>query len=196
MSRGNWDDGFGVWASFCGPGFGFKGGRRQKAKVFDRGDLRYMILQLLAERPMHGYEVMQALGQESGGLYQPSAGSVYPVLQLLQDQGYVESEERDGKRIYSITAAGRTFLEENQERVEDVFGRVSDFTDRFTGGPMRDLTRSFMRFAQVSFDEAVKRAGDTEAVDRMREILERATREMEEAARGRRRGETGEAGTA
>ena len=195
MHRGNWDDGFGVWAAFCGPGSGFKGSRRRKAKVFDRGDLRYMILQLLAERPMHGYEVMQALGEESGGLYQPSAGSVYPVLQLLQDQGYVDSEERDGKRVYSITDAGRTFLEENQDRVDDVFGRVSDFTDRFTGAPMRDLTRSFMRFAQVSFDEAVKRAGDTEAVDRLRDILERATQEMEAASRGRRRGGAGEAGT-
>lgn len=178
--------GFGAWASFCGPGFGWGGpGARFRGRVFDRGDLRYLILQLLARRPMHGYEVMQELGKESGGWYTPSAGSVYPVLQLLQDQGYVTSEERDGKRVYSITDSGRAYLEENRDRVTDVFDRVTDFAERFTGSAMRDLTRSFMRFAQMSFDEAVKRSGDEEAIRRMQEILDRATRELEEALRGR-----------
>jgi DNA-binding PadR family transcriptional regulator len=152
-----------------------------------------MILKLLAERPMHGYEVMQELGKEAGGWYSASAGSVYPVLQLLQDQGYVASEEKDGKRVYSITAEGRKILHANRERVDDVFDRVTDFADRYTGSDMRDLTHSFIRFAQVSFDEAVRRAGDSDALKRIREILERATREMEETAKGSRRG-AGEAG--
>jgi len=184
MRQRHRDFGFGAWAACCGPETGFKG-RQARGRFFGRGDLRYLILKLLAERPMHGYEVMQALAQEASGLYTPSAGSVYPVLQLLQDQGYVTSEERDGKRVYSITEAGKAFLEENRERVEDVFDRISDFTDRFRGSPMRDLTRSFVRFAQVSFEEAVRKAGDEDALDRLKEILERATREMEEAA-GRR----------
>ena len=158
-----------------------------RGRVFDRGDLRYMVLALLEERPMHGYEVMQALGKEAGGWYTPSPGSVYPVLQLLQDQEYVTSEERDGKRIYSITESGRAFLEENRDRVEDVIDRVSSFAGRFTGPEMRDLTKSFVKFAQVSFEEAMKKSGDADAIDRLREILERATREMEEAGSGRRR---------
>lgn len=185
------DFGFGAWADFCGPRTGFRG-RRHRGRIFDRGDLRYMILTLLAERPMHGYEVMQALSQEAAGLYTPSAGSVYPVLQLLQDQGYVTSDERDGKRVYSITDAGRKFLDENSDRVEDVFDRISDYTSRFRGSEMRDLTRSFIRFAQVSFEEAVRKAGDTEALDELKGILERATREMEEAV-ARRRGKKDEA---
>jgi DNA-binding PadR family transcriptional regulator len=150
--------------------------------MFDRGDLRYLILKLLAERPMHGYEVMQELAKESGGVYTPSPGSVYPVLQMLEDQGLVESEEREGKRVYRITEAGRAFLSENSERVEDVFDRVSDFTDRFRGAEMRDVTKSFMRLAQVSFEEAMRRAGNADAMTRLREILDRATREMEELA--------------
>ncbi len=185
--RSHWNDfGFGAWAEFCEPG-GRTRGRRRRGRMFGRGDLRYMILNLLAGRPMHGYEVMQELAKESGGLYAPSAGSVYPVLQMLEDQGYVVSEEQDGKRVYSITDEGRQFLEDNRERVDDVFDRVSDFTDRFTGAGMRDLTKSFIRFAQVSFDEAVKQAGNADAMARLKEILDRATREMEEAA-GRRRG--------
>jgi DNA-binding PadR family transcriptional regulator len=152
--------------------------------MFGRGDLRYMVLALLEERPMHGYEVMQAMQKEACGWYTPSAGSVYPVLQLLQDQGFVTSEERDGKRVYSITDEGRAFLDENRERVDDVFDRISAFTRRFTGPEMRDVTRSFVRFAQVSFEEAVKTSGDADAMDKLRDILERATREMEEAGFG------------
>jgi DNA-binding PadR family transcriptional regulator len=185
MRRGGRNHGFGEWAAFCGPGVRF-GGSRTRGRMFDRGDLRYMVLALLEERPMHGYEVMQALEKEAGGWYTPSPGSVYPVLQLLQDQGYVTSEERDGKRTYSITDAGRAFLEENRDRVEDVADRVSSFARRFTGPDMRDLTKSFVKFAQVSFEEAVKQSGDTDAMDRLREILERATREMEKAGSGGR----------
>ena len=183
------DYGFGGWASFCGPFWGQGPGQgpgRGRERVFGRGDLRYLILKLLATRPMHGYEVMQELGKESGGWYSPSAGSVYPVLQLLQDQGLVTSEERDGKRVYSITEAGRKNLEENRDRVDDVFERVAGFTERFTGAEMRDVTRSFMRFAQVSFEEAMKRAGDAEALGRLKDILDRATREVEEMVAGRK----------
>lgn len=185
MSGRGKDWGFGAWAACCGPGFR-SGGSRFRGRFFDRGDLRYMVLALLEERPMHGYEVMQALEKEAHGWYTPSAGSVYPVLQLLEDQEYVTSEERDGKRVYSITAAGRAFLEDNRDRVEDVMDRVSAFTRRFTGSEMRDVTRSFVRFAQVSFEEAVKKSGDAEAMERLREILDRATKEMEEAGFGRR----------
>ena len=177
------DHGFGAWAAFCGPGFGFGGRPRSGGRIFDRGDLRYMILKLLATRPMHGYEVMQELEKESGGCYKASAGSVYPVLQLLQDQGYVASEERDGKRVYNITESGRQYLEENRDRVEDVFDRVTGFTERFTGSDMRDLTRSFMRLAQVSFDHAMKVAGDSSMIGRMKDVLDRAAKEMEELAR-------------
>ena len=70
---------------------------------------------------------------------------------------------------------------------EDVIDRVSSFAGRFTGPEMRDLTKSFVKFAQVSFEEAMKKSGDADAMDRLREILERATREMEEAGSGRRR---------
>jgi len=183
------DHGFGAWAAFCGPGMGFGRGTGRGRRMFDRGDLRYMILKLLATRPMHGYEVMQELEKESGGWYKASAGSVYPVLQLLQDQGYVASEEREGKRVYSITETGRRYLEENRDRVEDVFDRVTDFTERFTGSDMRELTRSFMRLAQVSFDQAMKVAGDSAVIGRMKDVLERAAREMEEL--GRRSGASG-----
>ncbi len=138
-----------------------------------------MVLALLEEKPMHGYEVMQRLEEESGGFYSASAGSVYPVLQMLQDQGQVTSAEIDGKRVYRITDAGRDFLHANRDRVEDVTDRVSDFGSLFGGRGMGELTRSFVQLAQVSFEKALEAAGDPESVTSLREILERATREME-----------------
>lgn len=84
-----------------GPG---RGGRLHSR----RGAIREATLALLAEEPMHGYQVMQELGERSGGRWRPSAGSVYPTLQQLEDEGLVTVEDRDGRRTFALTDAGRT----------------------------------------------------------------------------------------
>ncbi|MFQ5678072.1 MAG: PadR family transcriptional regulator [Gemmatimonadota bacterium] len=174
------DTAFDAWATCCGPNFfAFARPRGRGGRVFARGDLKYIILELLAEGPLHGYEVMRRLSEESGGCYSPSPGSVYPTLQMLEDQGYVVSERVDGKRIYRITDAGQAFRAEHSRRVHDIVDRVADFSERFTGSGMRDVTRSFVRLAQVSCERAMKRAGDPDAMNRLREILDRAVRDME-----------------
>ena len=184
MGRKCNDFGFGEWAAFCGPGFAAfgprprRGGRRQR--FGRRGDLKYVILNLLAEQPMHGYEIIRRLEEESGGVYSPSPGSVYPTLQMLEDQGCVISEQQEGKRVYRITDEGRALLDEHGDRVSDFTDRFSDFADRFSTAGMGELTRSFVRLAQVSFDRATRKAGDPEALSRLQEILERAAREVEE----------------
>src|SRR5688572_20749808 len=130
--RGRRGGGFGFgfggpwsWGGQGGPG----SGPGFKWRFFDRGDLKFVILRLLRDRPMHGYEVMRALEDESGGCYKASPGSVYPTLQMLEDQGLVMSEERDGKRVYSVTAAGRAHLDDNRDVLDDIAERVSSFTD-------------------------------------------------------------------
>jgi hypothetical protein len=72
-----------------------------------RGEIRPLILAVLNLRPMHGYEVIQELEEQSGGRWRPSAGSVYPTLQLLADEGLVTSDEVDGRRTYTLTDEGR-----------------------------------------------------------------------------------------
>ncbi len=72
-----------------------------------RGDVRTAILTLLAEEPMHGYQIIQRLGDRSGGKWRPSAGSVYPTLQQLEDEGLVKGEESDGRKVYALTDDGR-----------------------------------------------------------------------------------------
>jgi DNA-binding PadR family transcriptional regulator len=177
--RGGHEYGWNAWASMCGPGFRFSRGPRRRRRVFGRGDLKYMILGLLEEQPMHGYEVMQRLEEESGGFYSASPGSVYPVLQMLEDQGYVRGEERDGKKVYGITESGKSFLHEHRDRVEDVTDRVEDFASVFGGRGMGDLTRTFVRLAQLSFDRAMEAAGDPAAVSSLKEVLERAAGDIE-----------------
>lgn len=169
---------WGAWVNMCGPGFRFGGGRKRR-RVFRRGDLKYMVLGLLEEKPMHGYEVMQRLEDVSGGYYTASPGSVYPVLQMLEDQDYVRAEERDGKKVYHITDEGRAYLDKHRDRVDDVTDRVDDFASMFGGHGMGDLTRTFVRLAQASMEKAMEAAGDREAVESLREVLEQARRDIE-----------------
>jgi DNA-binding PadR family transcriptional regulator len=82
-------------------GFGGLGGRAR------RGDIRDAVLRLLSEQPMHGYQIIQELSTRSGGAWTPSAGSVYPTLQLLADEGLVTAEESTGKKVFSLTDTGR-----------------------------------------------------------------------------------------
>ncbi|MBI4521184.1 MAG: PadR family transcriptional regulator [Gemmatimonadetes bacterium] len=181
-------------------GFGFAGraGRGGwggfRWRPFERGDLKFVILRLLSDKPMHGYEVMQALEKESCGYYRASAGSVYPTLQMLEDQGYVRSEAADGRKVYHITDAGREYLKEHRDAVDEIFDRVSSFTDRFFGREMRDLSGAFSRLAQECFEGAIRWSNDPEVMAKIREILERAAREVEEARRSGRAGEAGEKG--
>ncbi|MGA9222722.1 MAG: PadR family transcriptional regulator [Pseudomonas graminis] len=72
-----------------------------------RGEVRSAVLALLAERPMHGYQIIREIEERSGGTWKPSAGSVYPTLQLLADEGLIRAEESNGRKIYSLTDAGR-----------------------------------------------------------------------------------------
>jgi len=86
--------------------------------MFERGGLKYALLELLQERPKHGYEMMKELEERMGGFYAPSAGAIYPTLQLLEDRGWVSVETVEGKKIYTITDAGRQATQENAQRAE------------------------------------------------------------------------------
>ncbi|MFG3100626.1 PadR family transcriptional regulator [Streptomyces sp. NPDC048182] len=89
-----------------------RGGPRGRAR---RGDVRASILALLKDRPMHGYEMIQEIAERSGGAWKPSPGSVYPTLQLLEDEGLIANESEGGKKLFSLTEEGRTAAEEGPE---------------------------------------------------------------------------------
>ena len=108
--RGGFGPGFGPglrpgFEPGFGPGFRPERGHRRRGAR--RGDVRAAVLALLLERPMHGYELIQQIEERSGGVWRPSPGSIYPTLQLLADEGLVSGDESGGRRLFTLTDAGR-----------------------------------------------------------------------------------------
>ncbi len=85
-------------------------------RFFGRGEIQRVLLKLLQEKDMHGYEMIKTLEEKSSGMYKPSPGSIYPTMQMLEDQGYVETKKEDRKTVFSITEAGKTYLEEEEKK--------------------------------------------------------------------------------
>lgn len=104
---GPWGPGGGGGFGPGGPGFGPGHHGRGRGRRTRRGNVRAALLALLAERAMHGYEMIQELDERTGGVWRPSPGSVYPTLQMLEDEGLVTSQEEGGKRLFSLTDTGR-----------------------------------------------------------------------------------------
>jgi DNA-binding PadR family transcriptional regulator len=162
-----------------GRGGPFRGGR-----MFEQGDLKYVILQLLEEKPRHGYEIIKALEDKFGGMYSPSAGTVYPTLTLLEDLGYASvSVEEGGKKIYSITDQGRAYLAQNRSAVDDIFERISDLGSTFLSDAVMDVNRAIKNVAQATYRGAPRVFRDKEALSKIRETLERTAREIEDIVR-------------
>jgi len=96
---------------------------------FQKGDLKYVILDLLKEKPRYGYEIIRHLEESSHGFYKPSAGVVYPTLQMLEEMGYAISKERDSKKVYKITKQGLDFLNEQSDFADKVKSHMRDQWD-------------------------------------------------------------------
>ena len=144
-----------------------------------RGEIRTVLLAALTDGPGHGYDVMQRLEDKTGGAWRPSPGSVYPTLQLLEDQGYVRAVEEAGKRVYHITPEGEAFLEEHRDTIEDIFDRVRDTVRDFAGGAMGDLHQAFARVASQTYKRAWRYGPGHPAVPRIVDILKKAADEIE-----------------
>jgi DNA-binding PadR family transcriptional regulator len=111
-------------------GFGGRGfGRGKKRKRFQHGEVRAAVLILLDEEPMHGYQLIQEIEERSGGVWQPSPGSVYPVLQQLEDEGLVWIEQTEGRKVANLTEAGRTYIEDKRAELEAAWNTGSANVD-------------------------------------------------------------------
>jgi DNA-binding PadR family transcriptional regulator len=141
------------------------GGQRAR-----RGDVRLGVLGVLADRPMHGYEVIQELEARSGGRWRPSPGSVYPTLQMLEDEGLVKGEDRDGKRVFSITDAGRKAL---AERSDDASAPWESTGDDHPVAGLRDAA-----FQLGAAAMQVAHAGNAEQIASTKAILDDARKKV------------------
>jgi DNA-binding PadR family transcriptional regulator len=154
------------------------GGRRRR--MFDSGQLRFVILQLVADTPRHGYDVIKALEERLGGLYTPSAGVIYPTLALLEDEGFVTVAPAEGhKKLYTITPEGSTFLDENRAFVDAVNARIAGPGDSHHGHHAPEL-REGLRVLKVAITSRL-RAGalDAEKIRLIKAILSQAAADVE-----------------
>lgn len=176
MGRKDWAD----FGDFRGRGFGFGGHRRGRGgRWFEPGEMRLVILRLIREKPRHGYEIIKALEERMGGCYTPSAGTVYPTLQLLEDQGFVRIVEEGGKKIYHITPEGEQFLDENKDLLDEIGERVRDAIHGVAGGAMGDVNVAFAKLAKRAFQDAWRAGPDSERTKKIAEILRRALEDIE-----------------
>jgi DNA-binding PadR family transcriptional regulator len=135
-----------------------------------RGDVRAAILALLEDRPMHGYEMIQELEERTGGAWSPSAGSIYPTLQLLEDEGLIEGTESDGKRRFTLTDAGREVAAKHEGAAP---------WDQVTSGVGAEVVS--LKRSLSSLNHAVAmgfRGGGPEQHQRVSEILDEARRKV------------------
>jgi len=146
---------------------------------FQRGNMKYIILDLIKEKSRYGYEIMQALEELSQGMYAPSAGAVYPTLQMLEEIGYVSGSQTEGKRVYSITQEGRQFLIDNGEHTEEVKGRIQDHWDSAHVGERRKVMNQVRELWQLIGQEFPDIT--SEKRQHISKILERTRREIQVA---------------
>lgn len=124
-----------------GPGGHGRGGGL--GRLFAHGDLHFIVLHLIAEKPRHGYEAIKAIADMVAGVYSPSPGAVYPTLTMLEEQGYVTVEASSGtKKLYSITEDGRAYLDTNRGAVDALLARLKQAGAEHGGQPSPQVVRA------------------------------------------------------
>ena len=171
--------GFG-WHGGLDGGRGFRGGRRER--VFEQGDLRLLLLQLIADKPSHGYELIKAVEESVGGAYAPSPGVVYPTLTWLEDLGYARpTEVEGGKKLYAITPEGQAWLDSQADAVAGLKARMETVAAASRGREAPQLVRAMenlrtalrLRLSGGPLNEA-QVAAVAEALDAAAKAIEQA----------------------
>jgi len=146
---GRFRGGHGRFGGFMGGGEGFGGPGFRTGRKLASGELQLVVLALLAEKPSHGYEIIKALEERSGGFYVPSPGMVYPALTYLEEIGHATVQAEGSKKLYSITEEGRVFLEKNREVVNAILSQLERI-----GSRMDTVRRAFSGEAPADDEEA------------------------------------------
>jgi DNA-binding PadR family transcriptional regulator len=121
---------------------GRHGRGRRSGRVFDHGELRLVVLALIAEQPRHGYEIIKEIEERLAGSYTPSPGVIYPTLTMLEELGHATLSESDGKKLYAITAEGTAWLAANQTAVDAAMERMRSVKSAHGGGPAPEIMRA------------------------------------------------------
>jgi DNA-binding PadR family transcriptional regulator len=161
------------------PGFPFGGGGRRE-RIFASGDMKFVVLHLLGQKPAHGYEIIKAMGELVGGDYTPSPGTIYPTLTMLEDLGWVVSAPQEGgRKEYRISAEGTAQLEEQRALVEHVLAHLTHLRNRAHGRRIPEVMRAMENLKMALRLRLGDELPDPAAARRISEIIDRATVEIE-----------------
>lgn len=173
MRFGNWGgDGadFGSWG---------RGGRRRR-RMFDSGELRLVLLKLIGDEPRHGYDLIRAIEELTGGAYAPSPGVIYPTLSLLEDSGMIEELRDDtARKAFSITEAGSAELAEKEEEVEAIFARLAKLGEEQSAGDSASIRRAMRNLFTVLGHRFSEKGVDDELIREVTDILDDAAKRIE-----------------
>jgi len=155
-----------------------RGGRRRR--VFDSNELRLVLLKLIADQPRHGYDLIRAIEELTGGFYVPSPGVVYPTLTLLQEMGHIEEAPSEGARkAFTVTTAGAEHLTAKKAEVDELFARLAQFGkahERSDGGPVRRAMQNLKTVLRSRFERDELKA---ETLHQVAAILDEAAQKIE-----------------
>lgn len=151
-------------------------------RFFESGELRLAILSLLGEGPKHGYQMMKEMEERSGGSYRASAGSVYPTLQQLEDEGLIRADQQEGKRVFALTDAGREELAKDPDAVRRIWQRAEKWEEwgSYMNPENLHLFKPLGALTKSALHAVGRVSGKPEGEERLRDILERARRELED----------------
>ncbi len=154
-----------------------RGGRL--ARVLEHGDLRLLILHLIAEKPRHGYELIKAIGDLAGGDYAPSPGVVYPTLTMLEELGQVESTADGARKSYAITPTGTELLTEQAQPIADLLARIANARPREPEAPIVRANENLRTAIRLKLGRA---ENSPALVRKIADIMDAAAREIEDIA--------------
>ncbi len=158
---------------------GRSGGRGRGGRVFGSGELRLVLLKLIADQSRHGYELIKAIEDLTGGAYAPSPGVVYPTLSLLTDEGAV-TEQADGTRkAYAVSATGTAELTERAEEADALIARLKAMSETDEGHRAPPIGRAVGNLFNALRSRAQSGEFDRETVHQVAEILDEAARKIE-----------------
>ncbi len=189
--RGFFGMGGGRSFSFGGPGgFHFEfdgprdgrggGGPRGRRRMFESGELRLVLLKLIADEPRHGYELIKAIEELTDGHYGPSPGVVYPTLTLLEDMGLIaEAKSKTAKKIYEATDEGRAHLEENADEVAELIERLEGHGQRRRKGNRPEIGRAIGNLMTALRNRVAHDGWNEELLNEVVDILDDAAKRIE-----------------
>lgn len=150
--------------------------------MFAQGDLRFVVLKLIRDKPSHGYEIIKAIEDLLGGAYSPSPGVVYPTLTLLEELGQIRVQDAEGPRkLYVVTPEGEAILEQNRAVVDQIFARMAEINARHGGGPAPQILRAMENLKTALRIRLSRGPLNADQVAEIARVLDDAARAVEES---------------